>query len=207
MRKNLIMMLVGLFLAGCGVATTRLNIIYKPLGIHRIGEEGTKLPTIYIQKFDVGKTIKDKYIIGEARTGFFNKKTPITSEKPIDEIITLALSKAFKKAGFIIDNDVSNADLLVNGTVDRLWVEEYATGFDLEYCRAIVRFDILVKEIKSNKIIWADSIIGHSTSRKTMDATSQNEPTLADALQKAIGSIFEDKVFVNKIRDFSKLEE
>jgi hypothetical protein len=80
--------------------------------------------------------------------------------------------------------------------VEKFWVDEYATGLSLEYSKASVRYDIIIKNSQS-ATVWANTLDMFKTSGKSMDTTGNNIPTLLLALKESVEAIFRDQTFWN----------
>lgn len=154
---------------------------------------------VAIGEFDAKNDQLRQNIIGEAKTGFFNSKTPIVSTEPVTSIFRDAIEKGFEEAGFVIV-DRQSADYIVSGTIESFWVDEYATGFSLEYSKAYVRYDMFVKT-PEGEIVWANTQEQYETSDNSLEATAHNIQTLRQALENSIETIFADNRFWSAFED------
>jgi len=139
------------------------------------------------------KTDKPPNQVGEAKTGFFNMPTPITFEKPANLIISNAVKKGLSGEGAHLVA-LGEADYNIDGTVETLWVDEYATGISLEYAKALVKYDVMLKD-RNGKILWATTIESFKTSEIAGDATHLDVPTLQAALDDSVSKLLEDAAF------------
>jgi hypothetical protein len=142
-------------------------------------------------------TGKPPNTIGEAKTGAFNSLTPIISEEPANVIVRNAIKKGLEGIGLTVV-EPGEAGYRVEGTVEKLWVDEHATGISLEYAKAHVKYDIYVRN-GQGETVWANTIEGFKTSPKSADATRDDIPTLTTALEESVRSFVEDPGFWNAI--------
>jgi hypothetical protein len=167
--------------------------------VSQSNKRGNREIKVAIAEFDTKTNNLQNNVIGEAKTGLFNSKTPIISTEPITAIFQKTLQKGFKNYGFIV-TDAQSADYIVDGTVERFWVDEYATGLSLEYSKAYVRYDLLI-QTTGGKIVWANTQEKYETSSTSWDATDHSISTLRIALQKSVESIFNDSSFWTSVQD------
>ncbi len=139
------------------------------------------------------KTGKPANEIGEAKTGGFNMPTPIKTEQPANIIVSKAIQRGLSGMGHQIV-EPRNAEYNLDGAVEKLWVEEYATGVSFEYAKAHVIYDVILRG-KSGNILWATTIQSFKVSGKSIEATSDDLPTLKAALTESISKLLEDPSF------------
>jgi hypothetical protein len=169
-------------------------------------EVGTLRPTLHLQaradvpdrniaigEFEDARQDADGALIGEAKTGFFNFPTEIIADESAEVIVAEAVRDGFEKVGFAIV-EPSEADYIVTGQITKFWVEEYATGASLEYAKAYVKYDLLVKNAQG-KIVWGNTIDEYIVSEKCLDATESDIPTLTRALRHSVEAIFRNESF------------
>jgi hypothetical protein len=153
---------------------------------------------VCIERFETPKNTSPENIVGKASVGFFNVSAKIKADMSVEAMTTNLAKKAFAAAGFAIA-PCSEADFSVRGTFDKIWVDEYATGFSLEYAKSHVKLDVIINN-KSGKTIWANSIDKFETSPDNLwDATSSDIPTLKSNLKHALEAVFMDESFWNAI--------
>lgn len=183
---------VFITIAGCtapvfkssDLLNTGMDTSQKSKGIRNVCISSFKTPN--------NKTPENK--VGKAKVGFFNMPAPIKSDTSVEIMVTDLAQNAFSSAGFNIV-PCAEADFSIIGSFDKIWVDEYATGFSYEYAKSHVKFDILVND-KTGKTIWATSIDKFETSpQNMMDATSADIPTLKLNLIHSMESIFDDDSF------------
>jgi hypothetical protein len=151
--------------------------------------------TIVVNEFEVKGDLLNNNIIGEAKTGILNSKTDIILEEPPQEMLGKTIEEGLKAAGFTISDNPDTTDYLLTGTLEKLWVDEYATGYSLEYSKAYVRYDVIVKKT-SGQVIWANTIDEYKTSKTCWDATSSNIDTLKKTLSGSVNAILCDESFI-----------
>lgn len=157
----------------------------SPAGIAR----GVKLA---VSDFSLA-TGKPARTVGEAKTGMFNIATPVVVDQPVNALVKDAVANGLNAAGVMLLSP-SEADFRVDGTVEKLWVDEYATGWSMEYAKAHVKFEIYVHNSKGD-IVWAKSLEQFKASGKSADATADDLPTLKLALEEAVRLFIEDAGF------------
>ncbi len=143
-----------------------------------------------------------QYIVGEAKVGFVNSKADIVSTEEVGSIVANAVKKGFRAAGFHVV-DLRDADFIVSGVVEKFWVDEYATGLSLEFSKASVRYDVIIRD-RHGATIWANSLDLHKTSDESLDATEDDIPTLSLALKESVESIFRDQSFWGAIYKYDR---
>ena len=191
--KYFIYILSLLLMTGCGtskpvnVKLTTSDLYIRPENILK------KEVKISFEELKIGPSIPSDNIIGRAKSGMFNVTTDLVVDEPTNIIVTKALKKGFEQAGFKIV-DLKDANYIVQGSVEKFWGEEHATGWSPEYAKAYVKYDLIIR--KPNGItVWANTIEMFKVSRKSMDSTSLIIPTLTLALRDSVESIFEDQSF------------
>ena len=147
---------------------------------------------------DVRPDVTDTHI-GEAKTGAFNGSTMIVAAEPVDVMVTDALRKGLAAVGFNVV-DGADADYRVTGQITEFWVTEHATGFSLEYAKAYVKYDLLLKDTQG-KILWGSTVDKYLVSDDCWDATEFNTPTLTKALQNSVEALLSDQTFWEAIID------
>jgi hypothetical protein len=190
--------LVGSFVAcfsvltlvsGCGGSTVTVDTITPKLALQPDARATAKGVKIAVAPFQAARDKNRKEdVIGEAKTGFFNVPGPIVAREPPEQIVAAAVKEACAQVGFRLV-EPKEADYVIGGQVEDFWVSEYATGVSLEYAKAYVRFDLVVRNAAGNTL-WGNTLEKYETSEKGLDATIDNIPTLTKALAAAVSSIF-----------------
>jgi hypothetical protein len=148
---------------------------------------------VAVKPFEVVDPVLKHNIIGEAKTGFLNNSSDILCEQPVGVILSDAFRAALGDAGLVV-TDSGQVDYTLQGTIERLWVEEHATGHYPEYSKAYVQFDLLLSD-SSGQSKWGHSVDIFKVSPDCFEATGQNIPTLLAALQQAIDECLSDDGF------------
>jgi hypothetical protein len=187
---------VLIFIAGCA-GTRRVDTIIPILNIGKNSNVPSNTKVAF-EPFKLTSKDQEENIIGEAKLGFFNSSATIVTTEKINSIVASALKKGFLDAGFY-PADPGEADYTVTGVVEKFRVDEYATGLSLEYSKASVKYDIIVKNKKGNAV-WANTMEAFKTSPTSMDTTHNNIPTLSLALKESVEAIFRDQTFWNTFR-------
>lgn len=191
--KYFIFIISLLIMTGCG-SSRPINVKLIPLDLDIRPENILKKQVkIYIEELKISPSMPTDNIIGKAKTGFFNVTTNLVADKPISTIVTKSIKEGFEQFGFEIV-DRQDANYILQGTVEKFWVDEHATGWSLEYSKAYVRYDLIIR--KSNRdAIWANTIEKFKASSKSIDASPSIIRTLSLALRESVESIFEDQSF------------
>jgi uncharacterized lipoprotein YajG len=206
MKKCLLPLSVCLlFIATACSTQMRVTLVEPELTPNKAERYLTKQCKVVVEPFVMKDKDKQERGIGDARLGALNYPGHIISEENVSVFLTRAVSKGFAASGFAIA-EKEQADYLVSAIVDRFWVDEYATGLSLEYARAAVRYDLMVKKPKG-KTIWASTLESYKTSSRSMDATEDDIPTLMSALKETIEAIFSNESFWEAIARDSKEKE
>lgn len=181
-----------ILIAGCATSQITVQSITPDLNIRHADTSLTKRVSIAVEVFKMASNGEQENIIGEAKTGWYNADTQIVSDEPIGNIVTNAIRKGFKEAGFILVNR-DEATYIVSGAIEEFHVKEYATGWAPEYSKAYVRYDVIISNSEGNPV-WANTIEGSAISDTSItDTTHNNIPTLTAALQKSVESLFSDR--------------
>jgi hypothetical protein len=143
------------------------------------------------------KTGKPANEIGEAKTGMFNVPAPIRLEQPANLMVSNAIRGGLSSMGHQIVA-LGEADYNLDGTIETIWVEEYATGMSFEYAKANVKYDVILRD-RNGKSLWGTSIEVFKTSGKSLDATHDDLPTLRAALDESVSKLLEDASFWNAL--------
>jgi len=145
----------------------------------------------------------EKNVIGEAKTGTFDKRTPILIDDGVVEISTKTLQEAFGKLGFNIVDDEHSADLIFKGRINKFWVKEFLSSRSGSgQSEAEVTFDVALFDRVGVKTIWFDRKVSHIKSGSSLDPTSHNKIIINEAFCKVISSIIHDEEMRKAIRDF-----
>jgi ABC-type uncharacterized transport system auxiliary subunit len=193
MRTSSVVLLVASFLMfGCAAESMKVH----PLTADTYGYQAKGSPNkdlkIAVLDFKLN-TGKSPNTVGEGKTGFFNTLTPIVSKEPANAMVRESLKQGLRGVELnVVDSD--DADYRVDGTIERFWVDEYATGMSLEYAKAHVKYDIYVRN-ERGETVWANTIESFKTSPKSADATQDDIPTLTATLQESVRSFVEDPGF------------
>jgi hypothetical protein len=190
--------LVCLFFFASGCASVMKVEWVSPDLTPRMIDQSLKRTTVAVDPFVIGNMEQKSEVIGEAKVGFFNFSADIVPGESVGVIVAKGVADGFNKSGWIITKK-EQADYIVTGIVDRFWVDEYATGLSLEYSKAAVRYDLIVKGRQGNTV-WATTVESYKTSRTSLDATDDDIPTLAEALKESVESVFSNDGFWAAIR-------
>ncbi len=185
-----------LLMSGCATAPMKaLSLTTSPYdGRPKAAPAKNVKITVLDFKLNTGKPATT---IGEAKTGMFNATTPVLSDQAVNILVRDSIKEGLRGVGLNVV-DPHDADYAIEGTVERFWVEEHATGLSLEYAMAHVKYDVYVLNARGEST-WVNSIEAYKTSGKSMDATKDVIPTLTAALQESVRAFVEDLSFWNVI--------
>ena len=196
MRLHHLLILLALSLTGCGSDFVRLNLEYQGDKIAKIASPETSKAILYVDKFSDVRGGSDKHLIGEAKTGAFNKSTRILINDDVEEFCMRSFALAFSKAGFAVVDDLNKADIIFKGRINKFWLQEFATGYSPEHCEADIEYDLALIDNHNKEPRWFDVKRIHKRSQVTMiDATDFALPTMNEALNDSIKSVLSDPAF------------
>lgn len=188
---------IGLFVSSCATKPVLKSSSIDKMIITPKRTSSTK-QKLCISKITLPKYSIEENILGVARVGLFNSNEYITADKPIKDIMTNFISKSFNIAGFEI-TECNKSDKSIEFKFDKLWIEEFADGYNLEYSKSFIKFDIILYDA-NGKPIWGTTIDKLLLSDKSIiDATSSNIPNFKSNLKKCIEQIFNDNSFWDAI--------
>ncbi len=160
-----------------------------------------------IETFSDVRGVAEENVIGEGKTGMFNKSTPIVIDGSVADLSTRVLREAFTDAGFSLV-DEPGADVILRGRINSFWVQEFATGFGPEQTEAEVEFDVVLVDKMRGKNIWFDVKKARVTSKPSgIDITSQNQKVIAQALNEVVAAVVSDAKLTAAINDFIRTKE
>lgn len=185
---------IGVVVIGCGAARVRMNSFEVDYFRLSPRSDTEALPSIGLGELASPDPSDDGYEIGQAKTGAFNTPAPILSDEAPGRVVQRFLALGFERIGVELAAP-EDADVTLTGEVVRFWVDEYTTGWNPEYSRASVSFDVLARD-RSGKLIWAGRQEAHVKSSVSFtDASPYNQTTLEEAILIAIRTLFDDPVF------------
>jgi len=182
-----------LFFTGCGSQTMHVATIQPSVcQVVHVDASGAVVK-VAVNPFEIADPVLTHGIIGEAKTGFLNNSTDIICEQPMGVVLTDTLREAVRSAGLSL-TDPEHADYVLAGTVERIWVEEHATGHYPEYSKAYVKFDVLLLGADGTEK-WGHSVDIFKVSPDCFEATAQNIPTLSAAIGDGVAEILSNRGF------------
>lgn len=193
---SVILLFASLLMFDCATESIKVHSLTTDIHGYQAKGAPNKEVTIAVSDFKLS-TGKSPNTIGEAKTGAFNAATPVVSDKPANTIVRDSVKQGLVGVGLNVV-DSGDAGYRVDGTVEKFWVDEYATGISLEYAKAHVKYDIYVRNARG-ETVWANTIEGFKTSGKSADATEDDIPTLTASLRESVRSFVEDPGFWNVI--------
>ncbi len=193
LRALTLISLIGLFLVSCAAKPVLKSSSIDKITITPQKTSSTK-QKLCISKITLPKYSSEENILGMANVGLFNSEEYIKADKPIKDIMTNFISKSFSTAGFEI-SECNKSDKSIEFKFDKLWIEEFADGYNLEYSKSFIKFDIIINDA-NGKPIWGTTIDKLLLSDKNLvDATSANIPTFKSNLKQCMELIFSNNSF------------
>ena len=157
---------------------------------------------LYVERFSDVRGRKDPKLIGEGKTGMFNKSTPIVVEDDIEELSTRVLREAFSKTGFNVVTDEEEADLVFKGRINTFWVQEIMGALS-ESSEADVEFDVVLIDRLGKNNVWFDVKSSHVEASSMIDVSSSDEEVVNEALNEVVESIVSDAELLAAVRNFA----
>lgn len=185
-----VFVLAMVLVAGCGSPGMHVETIHPDVAPVTGVSASANAASIAVGNFEIADPVLEHGIIGEAKTGFLNDSTDITCGQSVALILEEAFREAIQAAGFP-DVALEDASYRLQGTIERVWVEEHATGHLPEYAKAYVKFDALLCDA-DGKEIWGHSVDIFKVSEDCFDATEFNIPTLSAALEQGVEEVLTD---------------
>jgi len=201
---------IFLLLCGCGAKSSTINVNYAPLYLKIASKSSmpnAEKINLYAENFSDMRGNIGNNVIGEAKTGTFDKKTPILIDDGVIDLSSRTLRQAFSNQGFNMVKDENSADLVFKGRINRFWVQEILSSSAFSgsgQSEAEVAFDVALIDRVHAKTIWFDVKACLIKSGKAIDTTTQNEIAINEAFSKVITSIIHDEALRMAIRDFIK---
>ncbi len=187
---------IALVLGACSAELCKIRVGYDSRRYRAPSVPNAKGVTLYVAGFSDERGDLGERMVGEAKTGWSNKSTPIVVEAPVDSLVTRAFRKAFEKVGFSVVNQEYSADLTFKGRINSFWVQEFTTGVAPEHTEADAEFDVALFEKASEKPIWYDVKWSHVKSQSTtINITPENWKKLHQALNEVIKAVLKDPEF------------
>jgi hypothetical protein len=197
-----------LCLVGCAAQSSWIAINYEPPV-----EVGDAIPnasgvSLWIEEFTDVRGGPQPNVVGQAKTGAFNKNTPVMIGVEIERLAIHSFRKAFSEAGFNIVDDHDSADLVFKGRINKFWVQEFATGWAPEHSEADVELDVVMIDRAGEKNIWFEVKSSHVTTKPTVsDITSENQRIINQAFNEVVSSIVNDSALAQAVNDFVSSKE
>ena len=129
--------------------------------------------------------------IGQAYTGFTDKKTSIAFNEPLEMLVKEQLEIAFKQRGIGIS---SPGEYTLEAQIEDFWLEEITTGLGpREYeCEIKMKFNLdTVAQVKSQ---WSGSFWAKITSgTENQEGLDKKSSTIASCLNQVVEKLILDK--------------
>jgi hypothetical protein len=190
-------------MAGCGASMKQLDIDYLPEATSNEPIPSADRITLHVEELTDMRDNKAENLVGEAKTGIFNKSTPITIEGTVAALCTKELREALATCGFRIVDAPEMADVVLRGRINAFWIQEYVTGYSLEHSEAEVELDVALFPSMEEDPLWYDVKRSFETSKPQMDATAINESLMNQAFRKTVAAIVSDGDLARTVESYA----
>ena len=130
--------------------------------------------------------------VGQAYTGFTDKKTDIDFNLPLESLVKEQLKMALKQRGIGIS---TSGEYTLNAEIEKFWLEEITTGLGpREYeCEVKMNFNLNTKaQVKSQ---WSGSFWSKITSgTQNQTGLDKKTATIASCLNQVVEKLIRDKL-------------
>lgn len=192
-----------LSLAGCAAQSSWIGINYEPPTDVTDAIPSANGVSLCIEEFTDVRGDLEPNVVGQAKTGMFNRRTPVRIGVEIERLAIHAFREAFSDAGFNLVDDQNNADLVLKGRINTFWVQEYSTAWAPQHSEAEVEFDVVLIDKARAKNIWFDVKRARAVTKpNTMDITLENERIISEAFNQVVSSIVNDSELTQAVNDF-----
>jgi hypothetical protein len=201
-RNILIYVVLAVFLNGCALGVTKLQVTHDPL----VQVEKKKEGNILLREFkDTRETDKSEYI-GNKRNTFGMVLGNFDSTETLEPLLTKYFAEALKNAGYnvIIENlkegsappDFS-ADAIIEGEISDFWLDLYMAVWQ------DIAISIKTLEKDTNETLWEKKFVGEETNVLWVGVNSEFEKVIRQALTKVLNEAtneFASDAFYNSIK-------
>lgn len=195
-------------LVGCAAQSSWIAVNYEPPADVTNAIPNASGVSLCVEEFADVRGGPGPKVVGQAKTGAFNKNTPVMIGVEIERLAIHSFRKAFSEAGFNIVDDHDSADLVFKGRINKFWVQEFATGWAPEHSEADVELDVVMIDRAGKKNIWFEVKSSHVTTKATAsDITSENQRIINQAFNEAVSSIVSDSALAQAVNDFVSSKE
>ena len=197
-----------LCLVGCAAQSSWIAVNYEPPADVTGAIPNAGDVRLCIEEFTDVRGGPGSNVVGQAKTGAFNKNTPVMIGVEIERLAIHSFRKAFSEAGFNVVDDRDSADLVFKGRINKFWVQEFATGWAPEHSEADVELDVVMIDRAGEKNIWFEIKSSHVTTKPTAsDITSENQRIINQAFNEVVSSIVNDSALAQAVNDFVSSKE
>ena len=190
-------------LVGCAAQSSWIAINYEPPTDVTDAIPGASGVSLCVEEFADVRGGPGPKVVGQAKTGAFNKNTPVMIGVEIERLAIHSFRKAFSEAGFNIVDDHDSADLVFKGRINTFWVQEYSTAWAPQHSEAEVELDVVLIDKARAKNIWFDVKKARAVTKpNTMDVTIENEWVINEAFNQVVSSIVNDSELTQAVNDF-----
>jgi uncharacterized lipoprotein YajG len=206
--STLLIVCVLFSLAGCAPQSSWIAIGYEPPADVTDAIQSAHGVSLCIEEFIDVRGAPEPNVVGQAKTGMFNRKTPVRIGVEIERLAIHAFREAFSDAGFNLVDDQNNADLVFKGRINTFWVQEYSTAWAPQHSEAEVEFDVVLIDKARAKNIWFDVKKALAVTKPTtMDITLENERIICEAFNQVVSSVVKDSELAQAVNDFANSKE
>jgi uncharacterized lipoprotein YajG len=171
-------------LQGCAFTPSTLDV--RPSADVQVSGPLADVKTVQFNAPQIEDARPDTARIGWKKNGYGQNTADITTAKPVDQIVEIAIAKALvdTKHGVGVDGGI-----LVTGTVDRFWFETDMNFFTVKFIGDVqCTLDFL--DARSRQSIYKSKYSGSYSEEKAGGL----DKTFASIMSKAVDKLIEDVV-------------
>jgi uncharacterized lipoprotein YajG len=191
---GLVSLLFFLF-SGCALTQANLKVDYDPAKTPKSALSSVGASKVSITEFTDKRAEKDK--IGYKRNAFGSKMAPITTVKPVPQIVRDAVSGEFVKNGLVVDAPTPDGSL--TGDITSFWFD-YQVGFTTVEFMGTVGVDMTLKDARTGEVRHAAKYQGHFNEKSLGGLEGTWERVMNGALEDMIRDMSADRKLVEALK-------
>ncbi len=139
----------------------------------------------------------DPYRVGTAKTGLFDKLTPVYLDKPIADYIRDQFKLELHKRGLRVDG---KSPYTLTGTIQKLTVDENANGLTVESAECNLALEFHVLKTKTQQLVYKGHVSSYVTgTNNALDSTNSIAPTLESCVQFAVEKFLSENEMLSRL--------
>lgn len=185
--------------SGCALTQANLKVDYDPAKTPKSALSSAGAAKVSVMEFHDKRPEKDK--IGYKRNAFGSKMAPITTVKPVPQIVREAVSGEFVKNGLVVDAPAPDGSL--TGDITSFWFD-FQTGFTTVEFMGTVGMDMTLKDARTGEVHHTAKYQGHFNEKSLGGLEGTWERVMNAALENMIRDMSADRKLVEAIRALGK---